>query len=155
MMERAALLGIVFAQACAAQNGVTGTVDPGANFVAPDLALDESFFYCRIEPEVIERHGCASGAAGEQGLCHDSRTALRLIGSDTPANCDGTGRVIGNPPDAYSKNLEAVRFFVQSDPLTSPLYLRPTQRVSHPRQVFDVDDPAAQLIEEWISAGAR
>lgn len=154
-MERAALLGIVFAQACAVQNGVTGTVDPGANFVAPDLALDESFFYCRIEPEVLERYGCASGAGGEQGLCHDSRTALRLIASDTQANCDGSGRLIGNPPDAYSKNLEAVRYFVQSDPLTSPLYLRPIQRASHPRQVFSADDPAAQLIEEWISSGAR
>ena len=52
-------------------------------------------------------------------------------------------------------NLDAVRFFVQADPLTSPLYLRPTNMASHPRAIFDASDPAAQLIEEWISAGAR
>ncbi|MEY4581198.1 MAG: hypothetical protein RL701_5901 [Pseudomonadota bacterium] len=154
-MERAALLGIVFAQACAAQNGVTGTVDPGDNFVAPDLALDESFFFCRIEPEVIQRYGCASGSAGEQGSCHDSRSAMRLRASNEPAPCDAAGRVTGGIPDAYSANLEAVRYFVQTDPLTSPFYLRPTNQASHPRRVFDANDPAAQLIEEWISAGAR
>jgi len=154
-MERSALLGIVFAQACAAQNGLTGTIDPGDNFVAPDLALDESFFVCRIEPEVIQRHGCVSGGAGEQGRCHDSRSSLRLAGSDEAPPCDSAGRVVGNIPDAFNINLEAVRYFVQSDPLTSPLYLRPLQRASHPRRIFDADDPAAKLLEQWISSGAR
>lgn len=155
-MIRAALLAwLVSAQACSVDNGITGTVAPGDNFVAPDLTLDENFFFCRIEPEVIQKHNCATGDSGEQGRCHDSRSALRLIATSDPPPCDSSGRVTGKIPDAYEANLEAVRFFVQADPLTSPLYLRPLNQASHPRQIFDEKDPAAQLIEEWISAGAR
>jgi hypothetical protein len=154
-MKWAALLGMVLAQACAAQNGLTGTVDPGDNFVAPDLTLDESFFFCRIEPEVLQKHSCAGGAAGEQGMCHDSRSALRLRGSSDPPPCDAAGRVTARVPDAYRADLQAVQYFVQSDPLTSPLYLRPTNQASHPRRIFDDKDAAANLITEWISAGAR
>jgi hypothetical protein len=63
--------------------------------------------------------------------------------------------VTGKLPDAYTSNLEAVRFFVQADPLTSPFYLRPLNLASHPRRIFSEQDPAAKLIEEWISAGAK
>jgi hypothetical protein len=48
-------------------------------------------------------------------------------------------------------NLDAVRFEVQSDPLTSPLYLRPLDHASHPRAIFNENDKAAMLIVEWIS----
>lgn len=154
-MKWAALGAVMLAQACAAQNGVTGTIDPGDNFVAPDLTLDEGFFFCRIEPEVLQKYGCASGGSGEQGMCHDSRSALRLHATSEPAPCDASGRVNGKVPDAYLADLEAVQYFVQSDPLTSPLYLRPTNQASHPRRIFDETDAAAKLITEWISAGAR
>ena len=155
-MMRAGLTGVlVLLIACGAQNGVSGTVDPGDNLVAPDLPLDEDFFYCRIEPEVIQQHNCATGDSGESGHCHDSRSALRLIASSDPAPCDSSGRVNGKVPDAFASNLEAVRFFVQADPLTSPFYLRPLNEASHPRQIFNDQDPAAKLIEEWMSAGAK
>src|SRR5262245_62167588 len=125
-MNRAALLALlVSAQGCAVQNGVTGTVDPGDNFVAPDLTLDENFFFCRIEPDVIQKYGCATRNSCESGHCHDSRSALRLTATNEPAPCDSSGRLTGRIPDAYVSNLDAVRFFVQADPLTSPLYLRP------------------------------
>jgi hypothetical protein len=155
-MMRAGILGVLaLVFACGAQNGVSGTIDPGDNLVAPDLALDEDFFYCRIEPEVIQQHNCATGDSGESGHCHDSRSALRLIASSDPAPCDQAGHVTGKLPDAFSANLEAVRFFVQADPLTSPFYLRPLNLASHPRRIFTDQDPAAKLIEEWISAGAK
>jgi hypothetical protein len=154
-MRGSVLLGLALAQTCAAQNGVSGTVDPGDNYVAPDLALDENFFYCRIEPDVIQKFSCASGQSGEAGQCHDSRSALRLRATDGRSACDGAGRVSGAIPDAFTDDLEAVRYFVQGDPLTSPFYLRPINRVSHPRRIFDESDPAAQLIEQWIAAGAR
>jgi hypothetical protein len=155
-MTRAGLLGVlVLAQACGVQNGFSGTVEPGDNVVAPDLPLDEDFFFCRIEPEVIQQHGCATGDGGESGRCHDSRSALRLIASNDPAPCDQAGRVTGKVPDAFVANLAAVRFFVQADPLTSPFYLRPVNQASHPRRIFADDDAAAKLIEEWISAGAQ
>lgn len=137
------------------RHGVLGSVDLGDNFVAPDLALDPDFFYCQIQPKVIERYGCASGGAGEAGRCHDSRSALKLLASDDGVRCDASGRATGMLPDAYSANFEAASFFVQTDPLTSPLYLRPLNLASHPRRIFGVDDEAAQLISQWISAGAR
>jgi hypothetical protein len=138
----------------ARENGVLGSVDLGDDFVAPQLQLDEAFFYCRIQPDVLTKHSCATGGNGEQGRCHDSHSALRLLATDAPAPCDKHGAVVGPVPDAYKANLEAVRFSVQSDPLSSPLYLRPLNRASHPRMVFGENDPAAQLIVEWI-AGAN
>ncbi len=136
------------------KNGVLGTVELGDNFVAPDLALDEDFFFCRIQPEVLRMHGCAAGQTGEAGRCHDSASALRLIDTPAEAECDDEGRVTGELPDDLVSNFEAARFFVQSDPLTSPLYLRPLRMASHPRRIFDEDDEAAELIVEWISQGA-
>jgi len=88
-------------------------------------------------------------------MCHDSRSALRLRATSDALTCDASGRVTGKVPDDYRADLDAVQFFVQSDPLTSPLYLRPTNQASHPRRIFDDTDPAAKLITEWISAGAR
>ena len=125
----------------------------GDDFVAPDLQLDSDFFFCRIQPDVLTKHSCATGASGEMGSCHDSRSALRLIATDAPAPCDDQGAVVDQIPDAYQMNLDAVRFAVQSDPLTSPLYLRPLNRSSHPRAIFDENDAAAKLIVEWISGG--
>jgi hypothetical protein len=136
------------------KNGVVGTVDLGDDFVAPDLQLDDAFFYCRIQPEVLTKHSCATGESGEEGSCHNARSALRLMETDDPPPCDGDGVLIDDPPDAYEANLDAVRFAVQSDPLTSPLYLRPLNRASHPRMIFDADDEAAKLIIEWISGAS-
>jgi hypothetical protein len=136
------------------ENGVAGTVDLGDDFVAPDLQLDDAFFYCRIQPEVLTRHSCASGEAGEESSCHSAASALRLRATEDPPPCDGDGELIDSPSEAYEANLEAIRFSVQSDPLTSPLYLRPLNRASHPRMIFDSDDPAAELIVEWISGAS-
>jgi hypothetical protein len=139
----------------AEEHGVVGTVEPGDNFVAPELQLDEALFFCRIQPEVLTEYRCASGGDGESGSCHDSRSALRLLETDEPPPCDDDGFVLDAIPDAYRDNLDAVRFAVQADPLTSPLYLRPLDRGSHPRPIFEEQDEAAELIFEWIAAGAR
>jgi len=139
----------------ARENGVLGTVDLGDDFVAPQLQLDEAFFYCKIQPQVLTKYGCATGRSDEKGGCHDSRSSLRLIATDDPPPCDKKGALVGAVPDAYKANLEAIRFAVQSDPLTSPLYLRPLNKASHPRAIFGENDPAAQLIVEWISGANR
>ena len=138
-----------------ADNGVIGTVDLGDNFVAPDLSLDEDFFVCQIQPLVLTEFSCATGIDSDSGGCHDSRSALRLLDADSPPPCDDDGAIVDVVPDSYAQNFEAVAFSVQSDPLSSPLYLRPLNRASHPRQIFDEDDPAAELILDWISAGTR
>ena len=156
MIRVSAALALVLAAACGEteHHGFVGTVDLGDNFVAPDLALDEDFFYCRIQPEVIERFSCATGNAGEGGQCHNSRSALQLLDAPDAPPCDRNGRLTGAVPDEYQSNYEAAQFFVQTDPLTSPLYLRPTNMASHPRRIFAASDPAARLITEWITSGA-
>lgn len=154
-LGQAVALCVVLGGCGAQDNGVSGTIRLGDDFVAPDLQLDESFFYCRIQPDVLTRHSCATGEAGDSGGCHDSQSALRLVDSDAPPPCDAGGVLVDDVPDAYRANFEAVGFSVQSDPLTSPLYLRPTGQASHPRTIFGEDDEAAQLIVEWISGAAR
>ena len=131
-----------------------GTVDLGDNIVSPDLMLDEDFFYCRIQPEVIQASGCAGGGAGEAGMCHTSRSSMRL--ADTtgvpPPVCEADV-VVGVVPPEYMQNFTAVQFTVQSDPLSSPFYRRPTGLDSHPRVIFPEGDPSADLISQWISRG--
>ncbi len=147
-----AALGVLMAFACLAG---CGTVDLGDNFVPPDLVLDEDFFYCRIQPEVITPQTCASGAAGDGNACHANRSALRLSTAAemaTPPTCED-GVVVGTVPPEYEANLEAVRFTVQSDPLSSPIYRRPIGLDSHPRVIFDEASPEADLIVEWILMG--
>jgi hypothetical protein len=139
-------------------SGGCGTVDLGDNIVPPDLQVDEDFFYCEIQPNVLQAKSCAGGAAGEAGSCHTARSALRLIDtSDPPPTCED-GMVVGGDLSAdYIANYEAVRFTVQSDPLSSPFYRRPTGLDSHPRVIFPPDpvgDPCARMIVDWIDRGA-
>jgi hypothetical protein len=151
------LIGTLILAGCGAaeNNGVVGSVDLGDDFIAPDLHLDEETFYCRVQPEVLTKSKCATGNSGEGGSCHSSQSALRLIDTDEPAPCNRDGMLDGEPPDAYKSNFVAVQFAVQGDPLNSPLYLRPTGNASHPRVIFNENDPAAVIIYDWISAGAR
>lgn len=129
-------------------------MDPGDNFVPPDLSIDEDFFFCRIQPEVITQHSCASGAAGEGGSCHSAASALRLdpMAERESVRCEGDVPV-GPVPASYEANLDAVRVTVRSDPLSSPFYRRPIGLDSHPREIFPSDSPEAMLIIEWIGSG--
>lgn len=131
-----------------------GIVDLGDDIVPPDLQLDEDFFHCEIQPNVLTAKSCAGGLAGEEGSCHAERSALRLVPTmDPPPTCED-GVIVGGSISADSiANFEAVRFTVQSDPLSSPFYRRPIGLDSHPRAVFPEDDPAAELIVQWISGG--
>jgi hypothetical protein len=135
-----------------------GTVDLGDDIVPPDVQLDEDFFHCEIQPNVLTANSCATGGRGEMGSCHADRSALRLtvLGPMDPRpNCTEDGVISGGDVSAGSiENLEAVRFTVQSDALSSPFYRRPTGLDSHPRVIFGEDDPAAALIVEWISRGS-
>lgn len=127
------------------------TVDLGDNFIPPDLMLDEDFFFCRIQPEVLSANTCASGGAGEGGMCHSSQSALRLdvMAEMESVACDGDV-LVGVPPASYERNLDAIRFTVQNDSLSSPLYRRPTGLDSHPRTIFATGSVEADLIDQWI-----
>lgn len=132
-----------------------GTVDLGDNFVPPDPMIDEDFFYCRIHPEILNVHSCASGAAGEGGGCHSAQSALRLDpaaeSEPTPA-CEGDA-LIGTPPDSWQRNLENVRFTVRNDPTSSPFWRRPIGEDSHPRVIFEEGSMESDLIITWILSG--
>lgn len=153
--RRFSTLALLWVSLASCQN-VTATVDLGDNFVAPDLQLDENVFFCRIQPIVLSMQGCASGAAGEGGSCHADRSSLRLrpeAETDVPPTCDGDTPT-SPVPQSYMDNLEAVRFTVNSDPLSSPFYRRPIGLDTHPRVIFGEGSAEATLIAEWIADGA-
>jgi hypothetical protein len=138
-------------------NGFVGSIDLGSDVVPPEVILDEETFICVIQPEVLTRYSCATGMNGESGGCHNSRSALRLVDAPEPDYplCNAENQVIGPVPDSYMRNFEAVRFAVQADPESSPLYLRPIGRAAHPRVIFPAADPAAELIASWIAQGTQ
>jgi hypothetical protein len=157
-MGNAKRLGSTLGALWLALVGIPGctTVDLGDNFVTPNVQLDEDFFFCRIQPEVLTAKRCASGESDEAGSCHSSRSALRLAmdaEDDEPPTCDADGRVTGTVPASYEMNLSAVRFTILSDPTASPLYRRPTGLDSHPRTIFEEGSPEADLLVEWIAGG--
>lgn len=130
-------------------------MDLGDNFVSPDLLVDEDFFFCRIQPEVLNAHSCASGVAGEEGTCHASRSGLRLDPMAEMETIDCVdGVVVGDVPASYEANLAGVRFSIQSDPLSSPIYRRPLRLDSHPREIYEFDSVCEQLMFEWLTTGA-
>ncbi len=141
--------------AASAAVGGCGTVDPGDHFVAPETRLDEDFFFCRIQPEVLTAYSCATGLAGEGGTCHDARSALRLdaMADEEPPPCDMEGNAVSAVPPSYRRNLDAVRVTVQSDALSSPFYRRAVGLDTHPRTIFEEDSEPAALIREWINGG--
>jgi hypothetical protein len=128
------------------------TIDLGDNFEAPELTLDEDFFYCEIQPNVISAMSCAEGGSGDSGGCHAQRSALRLIPVNEPARCQD-GRLIGAPITDAEVNLSHVRSSVGIDAESSPLYRRPLGLDSHPRQIFDAQSPQAALLRRWLSGG--
>ena len=131
-----------------------GTVELGDHFVSPDPIIDEDFFYCRIQPDILNVHRCASGGPGEEGSCHSARSALRLsIDAESVSALCEDDRLLEDPPDSWKSNLENIRFTIRNDPLSSPFYRRPTGLDSHPRVLFNEGSDEADLIITWIVAG--
>jgi hypothetical protein len=128
------------------------TVDLGDNFDSPEIALDENFFHCEIQPNVITKSRCSEGGSGDGGGCHAAKSALRLVQVTSPARCQN-GRVVGTPPAESEVNLERIRASVGPDADASPLYRRPLGLDSHPRVIFDARSPEATLLRQWLNGG--
>jgi hypothetical protein len=154
-MRSSALLAplVLGAEGCVSEITAADTVDLGDNFEAPDFALDEDFFHCVIQPEVITKFKCAAGAAGDGDGCHAARSALRLVEATDKPRCRDD-RVVGAPPSASVVNLERVRVTVAGEAARSPFYRRPLGLDSHPRKIFDEGSAGADLIRQWINQGA-
>jgi hypothetical protein len=136
------------------------TIDPGANFVVPDVTFDADYFYCHVEPELIFAKNCGPGdptLGDPANSCHYNPSAvsgMALIqhppvdcgGGDHPIDTSQTGT--GGPAQG---NLEAVSLEMSTQWETAPLFVRPSGN-NHPRAVIDPNDPQVRnLLMTWAS----
>ena len=144
-------LGLVLGvEGCGEQGLFPTTVDPGPDFNVADLLFDENFYYCEVEPRAIIPMKCAPGDPGQgDSGCHDMITSFRLR-THTDITCDGDVPTSAIPPEARG-NYTNAQARMRRDPNSSPLLLRPLQKLEHPRKVFDETSDAAAVIREWAS----
>jgi hypothetical protein len=128
-----------------------GTVDLGTYEGVRDLRLDEDYFYCVIQPQVLTAHSCASGQSGDTGGCHASTSAFRLSEIATPVRCE-SGKPLSPASAEERANYGASVLRTTRDPESSPLLLKPTGKSgSGHKVVFDSASVEAGLIRTWIS----
>lgn len=150
-------MGAALAGAAAALTWACTSIDPGPNFVVPDEQFDADFFFCRVEPELLFAKRCGPGEPGVDPAngCHFNSSAVSgmAIADHPPIDCvDGrpANRAQLGAGSAAQGNLQATQLVMSRDPLTAPLYLRPTGR-NHPRAIFGPDDPVVDVIKQWAA----
>ena len=130
-----------------------GTADLGTFEGVRDLKLDEDFYYCAVQPQVITPKRCAAGDSGDpSGGCHASKSSMILVQIDAPVPC-ANGKPTRPPTTEERANYQATQLRVTRDVESSPLLARPTGQ-NHPRVVFGRTSPEADVIRKWIQ-GAR
>lgn len=147
---RLSIVGFAIAVSACDTPTAADTVALGDNFESPEISIDEDFFHCEIQPNVISAQSCAEGGSGDGGGCHSQKSALRLVPVQTPTRCQN-GRVVGAPSSESEVNLERVRATLGVDADASPFYRRPLGLDSHPRVIFDARSPEAELIRRWLA----
>jgi hypothetical protein len=147
------LLAAAFSAACT-------TVDPGQNFVVPNVSFDPNYFYCHVEPQFIfaPMYSCGTGQSTDPpNGCHFNPSAvsgMALInhplvdcgGGDIPVNQSqiGTG-------SAAASNYESVSIEMNVDWMNAPVFVRPTGH-THPRQIFpETDMNVTMILSTWAS----
>ena len=141
-----ALVVAVSASGCGDEGLFPTTVDPGPDFSVADLLFDEGFFYCQVEPRAILAKNCGPGEAGDSG-CHYTVTSFRLS-AHAPITCNGNVPAGAIPSEARG-NYTNAQARMRRDAESSPLLLRPLQKLEHPRKIFDENDDAATVIRLW------
>lgn len=122
------------------------TVDPGPDFNVADLLFDEGFFYCQVEPRAIIARNCGPGEAGDSG-CHYAVTSFRLS-AHAAIPCNGNV-VAGAIPTEARGNYTNAQSRMRRDADSSPLLLRPLQKLEHPRKIFNDNEDPATVIRLW------
>ena len=132
------------------------TIEPGGNPQIAQVVYDEEFFYCQVLPNVLLAQSCGSGdpAQDTAGGCHATATSFKLVPVSAPPTCDGN-RHIGDLPAGAADNYTASQAEMTQDPVTTPLLTHPTKQTSHPRQIFDVGSPEAEIIRQWSQRSSR
>jgi hypothetical protein len=129
------------------------SLDIGENFQVAEIVYDETYFYCNVEPLLFAR-GCGSGDPGlgesAQG-CHFNRQRLRLTAYEplTSEQCGTDGDLLASP--AAQQNYQSAQLQMEVDPERSPLLVRPTSTVAHPRIIFEPDSADAEIIRAWAT----
>ena len=120
-----------------------------------DVVYDANYYYCTVEPMLFQqRCGPGDSAQGDSnGGCHFAVTSFRL--SDyTPLvgdSCQGTNTPGASIPPQARTNYASAQAKMQLDPNQAPLLIRPTGKAAHPRKIFDVNGPEAQIIKDWAT----
>lgn len=131
-----------------------GTVDPGPNFQFADVVFDANFFYCKVEPMLVQEKCGAGDPTKDSSGCHFNVTSFRLQDhppGDSLANCGGGVVPAGNVSTVSQANWGAASGKMDTDPERAPLLRRPTQEDLHPRQIFPAKSPQADLIRQWAT----
>ena len=131
------------------------SLDIGENFQVAEIVYDETYFYCEVEP-LLFAQGCGSGDPGlgesAQG-CHFNRQRLRLTAYE-PLTSERCGTALEGdlvPAPAAQQNYQSAQLQMEVDPDRSPLLVRPTSTVAHPRAIFDADSAEADIIRAWAT----
>jgi hypothetical protein len=153
-------LGLVVALALG--GGVScETVDPGQDYVVPQVQFDANYFYCVVEPQIImgalTLNHQACGGTASQG-CHysDKVPEMPLQPLTSPVLCNGGVPV--NPGDVASGtapalNLASVSLQMSAVYTDAPIFLWPTQQVAaHPALVYpQTDTTIVDILKTWAT----
>lgn len=135
------------------------TVDPGSDFSVADVVFDSGFYYCKVEPVLME-HRCGPGdpAQGDApNSCHSAATSFRFSEyMPLVADTCGGGVVPGtvSTPPIAAQNYQGAQARMRRSPdgpPPAPLLARPTGKAQHPRVLFDSMSPEADLIRKWAT----
>jgi hypothetical protein len=147
---------LLFAWVSAAVLAGCTTVDPGPNFIVPDVQFNASYFYCHVEPEVIfnPNNSCGDKVAGSCHFTPSAVSGMALLnhplvdcgGGDDPVDMTQIG-----PSSPAASNLGTVSIVMDTDYTNAPFYLRPTRQEPHPLMLFSSDpaDPNVMVISTW------
>jgi hypothetical protein len=130
------------------------TVNPGSSLALAPVVFDEGYFYCQIQPNVLEAKSCGAGDGSQgdaAGGCHSRVTQFILQAPVPPLECDGI-KPIGQPSAAAVQNYQKATEEMTLDIENAPLLAWPTKKIpSHPRQIFAPESPEAGYIREWAT----
>ncbi len=112
--------------------------------------LDGDFFFCRVQPLVINASRCAS----ERG-CHATDSALRLlVDAETvaPPTCEGDHPTSAVPASYYT-NFARSRAETRGTARASDFYWRPLGN-DHPERMYAESSMQAAIVRAWIEGTA-
>jgi hypothetical protein len=131
------------------------SIDPGPDFVVPEDVFDADYYFCHVEPAFIAANKCGPGQASDNNSCHysSSVSGMALIAHPT-VDCGGGDHPLDptQTTGPAESDFEAVSLEMSRDYMTAPLFVRPSNKVNHPRVIFSPDDATVNMIlSTWAS----